>query len=97
MKLSIDQVKKVAKLANLPLNPSEEEKYSKELSAILDYIDKLNSVNTDSIEPTFNVTGQSNIFAEDITDKSLSQGEAVKNASSEEKGLFITKGVFEES
>ena len=95
-KLSIDQVKKVAKLANLPLTPQEEEKYSKQLSAILNYIDQLNKVDTSNIDPTFNVTGLSNAMRKDETVASLSQEEALSNASSKKDGMFVTKGVFEE-
>lgn len=97
MKLSIDKVKKVAKLANLPLTSDEEEKYSEQLSKILDYIDQLNSVDTKGAEPTFNVTGRENVLAVDKVEESLTQEEALKNAPRKENGLFVTKGVFEES
>lgn len=96
MKLSKDQVKKVAKLANLPLTEVEEETYSDQLSKILDYIDQLNSVNTNGVEPTYNVTGQSNVMREDEMAESLSQDEALQNSSNSKNGLFVTKGVFNE-
>lgn len=96
MKLTTDQVKKVAKLANLPLTPEEEEKYSEQLSAILEYVDQLNQVDTLGVEPTFNVTGLNNVMSEDETVISLSQEEALSNASKKENGFFVTKGVFEE-
>lgn len=96
MKLSADQVKKVAKLANLPLTEGEIEKYSEQLSKVLDYIDQLNEVEAANVEPTFNVTGQSNVLREDTTAKCLSQKEALLNAPKEKDGMFETKGVFEE-
>lgn len=92
MKLSIGQVKKVAKLANLPLE--NEEKYTEQLSAILDYIDQLNSVDTTNIEPTFNVTGQVNVWQEDKVEASLTQEQALSNAPQKANGSFLTKGVF---
>lgn len=95
MKLTSDQVKKVAKLANLPLTPTEEEKYSEQLSKILDYVEKLNSADTSKVEPTFNVTGQGNVMREDTTTPSLSQEEALQNAPKEKDGKFETKGVLE--
>ena len=85
MKLSKDQVKKVAKLANLPLTPEEENLYSEQLSKVLDYIDQLNQVDTKGIEPTFNVTGLSNVMRKDKAEKSLPKN-----------GSYITKGVFED-
>lgn len=96
MKLTSDQVKKVAKLANLQISEADELKYTKQLSAILDYFDQLNKVHTENVEPTFNVTGNSNVLAEDEIKESLSQNEALQNASNKKEGFFVTKGVFEE-
>lgn len=96
MKLSRDQVKKVAKLANLPLSPKEEGKYSEQLSAILEYVEQLNQVDTKDVGPTFNVTGLSNTMREDETIASLSQEDSLSNAFKKENGFFVTKGVFEE-
>ncbi len=96
MKLTTEQVKKVAKLANLPVSAEEEEKYAEQLSAILDYIDLLNTVDTQNIEPTFNVIPEKNIMRSDVAGESLSQADAIKNASNKKDGYFVTKGVFAE-
>ncbi len=92
--LTKDQVKHVAKLANLPLTEEEEEKYSQQLSKILDYIDQLNSIDTSKVEPTFNVSGQSNVMDEDKLGECLPQKESLSNASKKQDGFFVTKGVF---
>jgi len=96
MRLSPDQVRHVAKLANLPITSQEEEMYSEQLSKILDYIDHLNSVDTSSVEPTFNTTGLSNVMRKDQVKPSISQQEALQNAPETKNGYFVTKGVFEE-
>jgi aspartyl-tRNA(Asn)/glutamyl-tRNA(Gln) amidotransferase subunit C len=96
MNLSTEQVKKVAKLANLPVTEQEEELYAEQLSAILDYIDLLNSVVTSSVEPTFNVIPEKNIMRSDVAGDSLSQEDAIKNAPNKKDGYFVTKGVFAE-
>lgn len=96
MKLSLDQVKRVAKLANLPLELNEEEKYAEQISKILDYIDQLNKVDTNGVEPTFNVTGLDTIIREDQPQPSLSQEQALANAPKKKDNLFETKGVFKE-
>ena len=96
MRLTSDQIKHVAKLADLPLTSKEEKKYSEQLSKILDYIDQLNSVDTSGVEPTFNVSGQNNVMREDESVASLSQDEALQNAPQKENGLIKTKGVFQE-
>ena len=95
MKLTIEQVKYVAKLGNLTLTSEEEDLYSGQLSAILDYIDQLNSVDTKGVEPLFNVTGKSSVWREDGPSDSLTQEDAVKNAPNTKNGYFVTKGVFE--
>ena len=90
-------VKKVAKLANLKLSEDEEAKYSAQLSKILEYIDKLNEVDTSDVEPTYNVTGLSNVMRPDeVGDCTISSAEATKNGSQVKDGYFVTKGVFEE-
>lgn len=95
MKLTSDQVKKVAKLANLPLTSEEEEKYAEQLSKILDYFEQLKQVDTANVESTFNVTGLSNVIREDETAQSFSQEEALSNAPKKKDSMFETKGVFE--
>lgn len=85
MKLTSDQVKKVAKLANLPLTSQEEDLYSEQLSKILDYIDQLDQIKTAGVEPTYNVTDLVNVMRKDETGKSLPKN-----------GPYKTKGVFEE-
>lgn len=96
MKLTKDQVKHVAKLANLPLTDKEVEKYSEQLSEILNYIDQLNKVDTNNIEPTFNVGNLSNVMREDKAEPGLTQEEALQNAKITEKGFFKVKAIFEE-
>lgn len=97
MKLTKDQVKHVAKLANLPLSEGEEEKYADQLSETLKYIEQLNEIDTANIEPTHSVTGLSNVMRPDKTEPSLSQEEALQNAKSIESGQFKVKAIFDES
>lgn len=65
MPLSKKEVEHIAKLARLGLSDKEKGKYSKELSVILDYFEKLKEVDTEKIEPTSQATGLTNIFRED--------------------------------
>lgn len=96
MKLTSDQVKKVAKLANLNIGNEEIDKYSDQLSTILDYIDQLSKVDTSKIEPTYNVTLNTNITREDEVSSSLTQDQSLQNAPQKRDGFFVTKGIFEE-
>lgn len=95
MKLTSEQVKKVAKLANLPISDEEVEKYTDQLSQILEYIDLLNKLDTTNVEPTFNVTGAKNVLMSDTSLECLPQEDALQNGPNTKNGFFVTKGVFE--
>lgn len=94
MRLSPDQVKKVAKLADLPLSEAQIDKYSDQLTSVLDYIDQLKKVDTEKILPTYDVSSKKTVLRPDQILPSLSQEEALQNASQKERGFFKTKGVF---
>ena len=69
MKLTRDQVHHVAHLARLGLSPKEVEKFQKELSTILDYVDRLSELDEEieqkKVKPTAQVTGAVNIMEAD--------------------------------
>jgi aspartyl-tRNA(Asn)/glutamyl-tRNA(Gln) amidotransferase subunit C len=95
MQLNKDQVKKVSNLANIPITEIEEEQYSQQLSVILDYIDTLQQIKTDGVEPIYNISSNTNITREDIVSKSITQEQALHNAENHKDGFFVTKGVFD--
>ena len=86
----------IAKLANLPLKKEEIEKYEKQLSSILEYIEKLQKVNTDNVKETSQVTNLENVTRDDITTPSLSQEEALSNTNNKQNGLFKVKAILEQ-
>jgi aspartyl-tRNA(Asn)/glutamyl-tRNA(Gln) amidotransferase subunit C len=89
-------VKKVARLANLKLSEEEEREYSGQLLDILGYVDQLKSVDTEKVEPLFNIQEDATSFRyEDEPQPSLTQEEALLNAPNAKDGYFVTKGVFE--
>ena len=63
--LTKDQVRHIAKLARLQLTEPEVEKFTTELTKILSYVDMLKEVDTKNVEPTAQVTGQTNSLRED--------------------------------
>jgi aspartyl-tRNA(Asn)/glutamyl-tRNA(Gln) amidotransferase subunit C len=65
MKLTAKQVKHIAELARLGLTEKERKKFQKELSAIFDFVEKLNEKNTEKVEPTSHITGLMNVTRED--------------------------------
>lgn len=93
--MNID-VHHVAKLANLPLKKEEEEKFKNQLSSILNYIKKLEEVDTHKTESTSQVTGLENVLREDETSPSLSQEDVLSNAKKKHNGFFEVDSIFEE-
>lgn len=89
-------IKHVAKLANLPLKKDEEEKFEKQLSQILTYVEKLKEVDTKNTKATSQITGLKNTTREDIPQPSLSQDEALANTKNKHNGFFKVKAILEE-
>ena len=81
MALTKDQVRHIAKLARLTIRDDEVEKFSRELSAILDYVEKLKEVDTRNVEPIAQVTGLRNTFREDVVTNSTDATEALLSTS----------------
>lgn len=67
--ISKEEVKHIAKLARLGLTEPEIEKFQKELSSILDYIEKLKEVDIKNVEPTSHTLKIENVFREDVAKK----------------------------
>lgn len=65
-KLSTTGVIKIAQLARIELTDEETAKFQKELSSILSYVEQLNSVDTDGVEPLYQTTGLTNALREDM-------------------------------
>ena len=64
-KLTRDDVLKLARLARLDLTDAEVEEYQQELAEILQYVEQLQAVNVDGLEPTNQVTGLTNVTRKD--------------------------------
>lgn len=92
------EVEHIAKLARLGLSEAEKEKYSKELSGILDYMEKLNEVKVKNVEPTAQITGLENIFRKDGNphEADFEKIKKIISQAPEREGNFVkTRPVFE--
>lgn len=94
-KLTKAEVRHIAKLASLKLTEKEVEKFTSQLSEILEYIDILNELDTGGVEPTSQVTGLENVTREDKPESSLSQKEVISGASDRYHNFFKIKAIFE--
>lgn len=78
----------VAKLARIGLSKEEIEKFSPQLSKVLDYINKLSELDTEEISPTTHVIDIKNVLREDKVKEPLAREEVLKNAPDKEDGCF---------
>src|SRR5258708_20371855 len=88
MPLSREQVRHVAQLARIALEPGDEEFYAEQLSGILEHIDRLQEVPTDDIAPTAQVVEVTNPLRDDVPRPGLTQEEALANAPAPANGFF---------
>lgn len=88
-------VSHIAKLANLPLKKEDLKKYENQLSAVLEYIEKLKEVETKNIKETSQTTNLENVTRKDLATPSLSSDEALSNTKSKHNDLFKVKAIFE--
>ena len=95
MKLTIEQVEHIAKLARLNLTAGEKAKYAEQLSGILEYVDALQAVDTAEVEPTSQVTGLTNISRDDRVIESGISEELVAGAPQSRDGYIVIPKVFE--
>ena len=95
MKITRDQVIYVAQLARLSLPEDRIEIYQAQLDQILTYIDRLNQVDTSSVEPTSHVIPITNVFREDEVKESLPVEEALANAPHRDSLSFCVPKVIE--
>lgn len=97
MALTIEEVRKIARLARIDLTPSEEKRHAETISVVLDYMKVLNEVYTTGVEPTAQVTGLSNVCREDAVVECLVK-EELKNIWPERDGDELkVPAVFNES
>lgn len=79
--LTQDQVRHIAKLARLTLTDDQAERFSKELSSILNYIEQLQEVDTENVEPLAHVTGMTNSFRADEVRQSAADSDSLLETS----------------
>jgi aspartyl-tRNA(Asn)/glutamyl-tRNA(Gln) amidotransferase subunit C len=89
-------VEHVAKLARLAVNEEEKEAFSRQLSEILTYIDKLNELDTSKVQPTSHVLDLSNVLRDDMIRESLSTTDVLANAPDRVNDFFRVPKIIEE-
>ncbi|HRH23471.1 MAG TPA: Asp-tRNA(Asn)/Glu-tRNA(Gln) amidotransferase subunit GatC [Candidatus Magasanikbacteria bacterium] len=98
MSLTREDIRGIANLARLSLTPEEEIRYAEELSVVLSYIDTLNEVDTEGVEPTTQVGGLIDIVREDVAKHSddETRKKIVALFPHSEKNMLSVPRVFED-
>jgi aspartyl-tRNA(Asn)/glutamyl-tRNA(Gln) amidotransferase subunit C len=85
----------VANLARIALTEEERALFSGQLEEVLTYIEKLNTVDVDGVEPTAHAIPVTNVWRDDEPRPGFSQEQAVMNAPSSRDGMFVVPKVVE--
>lgn len=95
MKLSREEVLHIARLARIALTEDEVEKFSGQLSNLLEHFQVLREVNTDNVPPTAQSIDLRSVMREDTVQPSLSVEDVLANAPRREGDYFRVKPVLE--
>lgn len=86
--ISDDTIEYVGILAKLELSPEEKEEAKKDMGRMLDYIDKLNELDTTGAEPMSHIFPVYNVFREDVVTNGDDRDNMLKNAPAEKDGTY---------
>jgi len=93
--ISDETIEYVAILAKLELSGQEREAAKKSMGEMLDYIDKLNELDTSGVEPMSHVFPVQNVFREDEVTNGDESAKTLKNAPGEKDNMFIVPKTFD--
>ncbi len=94
-KITKKDVEYVAALAHISLDDEAKAGIVKDLDEILVYMEKLNELDTDSVEPMMRVQEATNVMRDDVVGESLDQAQALKNAPSTDGEYFLVPRVLD--
>lgn len=95
MAISRDDVRHVAELARLDFSEDEEAKMAEELSQILEYVDKLNELDTSGVPPMSHVLDVTNVFRPDEVEQRIDRDQALEAAPEADDEYFRVPKVIE--
>ena len=95
MKIDKNTINKIARLSRIKLDDKESEDYIKDLNSILDWVEQLNEVNTENVEPLSNISSSTLPKREDESQDANSSQEILENAPDKLEGFFAVPKVVE--
>jgi len=95
MSVSPQEVEHVARLARLALTDEEKDRFTRQLNDVLEYMRKLNELDTSGVEPTTHVLPVSNVMREDAARPPWPLEETLRNSPEEEDGQYRVPPVLD--
>ena len=95
MRISKEDIEHIALLARLYLTEGEKELFGTQLSSILDYMEKLNELDTTDVEPISHVLPLSNVMRNDVSGPSIKKDDALMNAPDHTDKFFRVPKIIE--
>ena len=88
MAIDKQEVRHIAKLANLEFSEEEIDRFTRQFNSIQEYVARLNALDTSAIEPTAHVGSGTHALRDDVLIPSISREEALANAPASDRGYF---------
>lgn len=95
MHIDIETVSKIAHLSRLEYADSEKAELVTDMNNILSWMEQLNEINTDGVEPLIHMSAEINVFREDIVQPHLAHKKALVNAPRKDSDYFRVPKVIE--
>lgn len=97
MKLSNDTITRIAHLSRLEVEESEKKTLLKDMNNILSFMEKLNELNTEGVEPLIYLTDEVNVLREDEIKQEITTEQALKNAPKQDGKYFQVARMMQKS
>ncbi|WP_066647967.1 Asp-tRNA(Asn)/Glu-tRNA(Gln) amidotransferase subunit GatC [Christensenella timonensis] len=95
MRVTMEEVEKIASLSMLSLDDDKKKMLQKNLDDILEHAEKLNELDTKDVEPTSYILKQQNVMREDVPGKVWDRDDMLKNAAETDEGCFVVPKVMD--
>lgn len=95
MKIGLDEVDRISKLAKLSFSENEKEKFTEQFNDILSFVERLNELDTQNVEPLLHVIELENVFREDVLQESLPVEDVLRNAPNKTESFFKVPKVID--
>ena len=94
MKITDELIDELAQLARLEFAPEDKQGLKADLERMINFVEKLNEVNTEGVEPLLHMSPRMNVLREDEVQGSISREEALRNAPAKNETFFLVPKVI---